>query len=191
MGVLIALLKSDQDWDALYASITRRKGIPAVIATLDYLKDLGATSALIEEEYLDRDFTAEFSAFYSKVFKRYSKDCLRIHFFLEDKRRMLQNSCSVEFKKFIMQHDLPRFVWVTEFGTLDSLNTTDDGSAGIFSHAVIDATSSQYWEGRSIYHAPGYACRWFRNPQDPFGPYIQGMLPIPNDVAYGMKIRGT
>lgn len=36
---------------------------------------------VVEEDYVDKDFQDEFSAFYSKAFKTYSPRCVRLHFF--------------------------------------------------------------------------------------------------------------
>jgi hypothetical protein len=42
---------------------------------------LGCATILIEENYIDRDFKAEYSAFYSKRFNLPSACCTRLHFF--------------------------------------------------------------------------------------------------------------
>ena len=46
-----------------------------------YLADLGATSVLEEPSYFDRDYLAEFSAFYAVSAAGYSNLCQRLHFF--------------------------------------------------------------------------------------------------------------
>jgi hypothetical protein len=51
------------------------------------LRDLGAAAALIEDDYLDRDFSEAYSAYYAKTFKRHSKICTRVLLF----------SCSLSF----------------------------------------------------------------------------------------------
>ena len=106
------------------------------------------------------------------------------------KHRMMQNAVAQDFKSVLLYHDLPRFVWVTEFGTINSLNDSDFKTRRIFSHAVIDATSSKYWEGRCIFHAPGFGLRWFHNPQDVFGSYKDAVTPIMDDQPYYPKLRG-
>jgi hypothetical protein len=45
------------------------------------MTDAGAVSVVIETDYLDRDFSAEFSEFYSKLFSRYRRQTQRVHFF--------------------------------------------------------------------------------------------------------------
>ena len=61
------------------------------------------------------------------------------------KESLVGNNCSVETKNAVFKQSMPRFVWVTEFGTRDSLNTLDESAVRIFSHAVIDATSNMLW----------------------------------------------
>lgn len=46
-----------------------------------YLEDLRATSAIEEQGYFDRDYLAEFAAFYGVSAKGYPNICRRIHFF--------------------------------------------------------------------------------------------------------------
>lgn len=38
-------------------------------------------SVIVEEDYVDKDYQDEFSAFYSKSFKKYPSRCVRLHFF--------------------------------------------------------------------------------------------------------------
>jgi len=107
------------------------------------------------------------------------------------KQRMIRNSCAPSLKDAILRQSLPRFVWVTEFGTRASFNDLDDKNVRIFSHVVVDATSSAFWEGRCIFHAPGFVWRWYHDPAAPFNDYVNAMVPIADDVSYGIKIRGT
>lgn len=46
-----------------------------------YLRDLGAVSVIEEQNYFDRDYLAEFSAFYSLSSRGYPNICRRLHFF--------------------------------------------------------------------------------------------------------------
>lgn len=46
-----------------------------------YLADLGAQSVLEEPHYFDRDYLAEFAAFYSTSSRGYSNSCRRVHTF--------------------------------------------------------------------------------------------------------------
>ena len=49
-----------------------------------YLADLGSTVTLVEPRYFDRDYLAEFAAFYSISAAGYPNHCRRIHFFKSD-----------------------------------------------------------------------------------------------------------
>lgn len=49
-----------------------------------YLKDRAATATLIEPHYFDRDYLAEFQAFYSTSSRGYRNVCRRLHFFSGD-----------------------------------------------------------------------------------------------------------
>ncbi len=77
------------------------------------------------------------------------------------KNRILRSSASDVLKSVCLAQDLPRFVWVTKFGTVDSLNHIDVKDRSVFSHAIIDATSSNLWQSMLLFHAPGMAMRWY------------------------------
>lgn len=50
-----------------------------------YLREvLGVQSYLLEEHYIDRDYSADYQYFYARVFRDYDRYCKRIHFFSED-----------------------------------------------------------------------------------------------------------
>jgi hypothetical protein len=50
----------------------------------DHALALGAKFLLIEEPYIDRDYSADFVAFYSSVFKTYPRHTKRLHLFQQD-----------------------------------------------------------------------------------------------------------
>lgn len=52
---------------------------------LSYLDELGATTVLRESRYFDRDYLAEFAAFYGVSAHGYSNTCERLHFFAGSK----------------------------------------------------------------------------------------------------------
>ena len=78
-------LNEDADWTKLLLSIGG-DGLPSRAAAniVEKLRELGAKSALVENDYLDRDYSDEFSAFYSKLFQRYRRHTRRLHFFRAD-----------------------------------------------------------------------------------------------------------
>lgn len=57
-----------------------------------YLDDLGAKSILIEPTYFDRDYLAEFAAFYCTSSAGYPNICRRFHFFRRVRRRSRSDS---------------------------------------------------------------------------------------------------
>jgi hypothetical protein len=59
--------------------LSKRSGQASYL--LYYFADLNAQSLLVEPTYFDRDYLAEFSAFYSTSAKGYSNCCRRIHYF--------------------------------------------------------------------------------------------------------------
>lgn len=106
------------------------------------------------------------------------------------KVRMMRNIVGEDYKSILLYQELPRFVWITEFGTRKSLNYLGNESRRIFSHAVIDATASDHWECRSMFHAPGFGKRWFHNDMEPFGDYKDAVTPVLDDQPYCPKVRG-
>lgn len=62
---------------------------------IEYFNDLGATSVLEEPNYFDRDYLAEFTAFYGISSKGYPNICRRIHVFsVPLNRSKLRNAAS-------------------------------------------------------------------------------------------------
>jgi hypothetical protein len=59
--------------------------IRPILSTLDAVKNppLLCQTVIFEYDYIDLDYQDEFSAFYSKAFKRYPACCVRLHFFSE------------------------------------------------------------------------------------------------------------
>ena len=107
------------------------------------------------------------------------------------KARMLANDIGTDFKRGLLYHEFPRYVWVTEFGTLESLNHINFKARRIFSHAVIDATASKFWESRCMFHAPGFGLRWYHDPDNIFGDYKDAVTPVADDAEYYPKFRGS
>lgn len=106
------------------------------------------------------------------------------------KARLLRNICAETVKQGLLTHDLPKYVWVTEFGTLASTNTLDIPSKRIFAHVVIDATSSHLQLSQLFFHAPGMMVRWSNNAEAPHEPYQAETIRIKDDRSYHPKVRG-
>jgi hypothetical protein len=72
-------------WQKLETFLAERQTNTQIVPTLvAHLKALNALSALVEEEYIDRDFSEAYSAYYAKTFRRHSKLCTRVLFFASD-----------------------------------------------------------------------------------------------------------
>jgi len=76
-------LKSDDDWGGLPAKLGLEDRRPLRALLEDY-RALGALGCIVEAPYIDRDFSAAFTAFYAGLFHPYRKDCTRVHFFGAD-----------------------------------------------------------------------------------------------------------
>lgn len=73
-------LAGEPDWVDLQENLAGFTS-PVVANLLEQLKVAGARWALVEEDYLDRDFSEEHRAFYGRVFRNFPKRCRRFHFF--------------------------------------------------------------------------------------------------------------
>lgn len=74
-------LSTDSDWIGLHEQIDPTLGNAAVERLLAQLRAAGARSALVENAYLDADYSAEFSGFYSRLFRQFRRHCRRLDFF--------------------------------------------------------------------------------------------------------------
>lgn len=82
MTISVLELDSQQRWTDLEAFLGAGQGNALITSNIvRHLHELGARSALIDDDYIDRDFSEAFSAYYAKTFKRHSKVCKRILFF--------------------------------------------------------------------------------------------------------------
>lgn len=106
------------------------------------------------------------------------------------KARMLANEIHSDCKDQLIYMDLPKFVWVTEFGRLTDISHSDRRQQMIFAHAVVDATASRYWEARLLFHAPGILVRWLHNSENVYGDYKKDEIIVAEDVPYRPKLRG-
>lgn len=77
-------LGDEPSWVDLHASIDPGLTNHALSSIFEQLKTSGAAVAIVEERYLDRDYSAEFSSFYSRLFEQYGRFCRRYHFFSRD-----------------------------------------------------------------------------------------------------------
>ncbi|MCV3734971.1 hypothetical protein OCK02_02050 [Rhizobium sp. TRM96647] len=107
------------------------------------------------------------------------------------KHRMLRNGLADATKGLLNSTELPRYVWVTEFGTLNSFSPVNRFERRIFAHCVVDATAKNMGEDSCLFfHAPGAVVRRAHDVAEPYGPYDLSTHAIIDDQAYYPKLRG-
>jgi len=106
------------------------------------------------------------------------------------RERMLRNECAESLKAAIIRHALPKYVWVTEFGTLASLNSLNPSEKRVSAHAVVDATSSELHYSQLIFHGPGLCATWSNNSATPHQAFEGKLIQIKDDKPYYPKVRG-
>lgn len=104
------------------------------------------------------------------------------------RKRILANTCSPTIKQHLLAQDLPRYVWVTEFGTASDLNMLDEADMKVFGHCVVDATSNISIGGVCVFHAPGILVM-FADSGSPLS-WKSASLAISDDGRYQAKVRG-
>lgn len=77
-------LETETDWEAFLNQIGLTLQHPLLQNIVSSLKSAGTQGCIFEDAYLDRDFSASYSRFYSTLFKPYRKYCKRLHFFREN-----------------------------------------------------------------------------------------------------------
>jgi hypothetical protein len=88
MAIRVLALDTPQRWTDLETFLGSGQSNQLITTNLvRHLRELGARAALIDDDYIDRDFSEAFSAYYAKTFKRHSKVC----------RRVLLFACELDF----------------------------------------------------------------------------------------------
>lgn len=64
--------------------MTQQVGHRPVELLEEYLQAVSAKTAVIEDDYIDRDYIEDYASFYARSFRRYNRKCNRVHFFLND-----------------------------------------------------------------------------------------------------------
>lgn len=82
-NVTVHQLATEEHWQAFSVGLAVSDG-GLLSALFCRLRDAGASSAIHEHAYIDRDFSAAYSSFYSTLFRPYLKYCSRLHFFGKD-----------------------------------------------------------------------------------------------------------
>ena len=88
-------LDTEDAWESL--AHTLGGGHPEVVhSTIRHLRILGAKSYVLEDPYIDRDYSADYLQFYARTFRTHARHCKRAHFFSEDICPLLRQSRSTE-----------------------------------------------------------------------------------------------
>lgn len=175
----VGSLDAAADWTTLEQELG--DGHPEVVRnTIRHLKILGAKSYVLEDPYIDRDYSADYLEFYARTFRTHARHCRRAHFFSKDvsplvsaslstasgyRRHIAGGNASDNLKDALLDLHLPHFNWITEIFTVDSNNHVSAGMRRMYGHTIIDATSTG--KGRDailMLHLPGLV---FTNSVDP------------------------
>lgn len=75
------------DTDGAWASLADAlgDGHPEVVgSTIRHLRILGVKSYVLEDPYIDRDYSSDYLHFYARTFRTHARHCKRAHFFSDD-----------------------------------------------------------------------------------------------------------
>lgn len=86
-------LDSEDDWSRL-AEVLGGGGLDVVDNTLRHLRVLGARFYVVEDPYIDRDYSADYLHFYARTFRAHKRHCKRVHFFSSDMSPVLREPLS-------------------------------------------------------------------------------------------------
>ena len=88
-------LDTAETWAKLAADLG--DGHPEVVhSTIRHLRILGVKSYVLEDPYIDRDYSADYLHFYARTFRTYPRHCKRAHFFTDDISSLLGEPRSAE-----------------------------------------------------------------------------------------------
>ena len=91
----VELLDSQDDWSRL-AEALGGEDLDVVRNTLRHLRVLGAKSYVLEDPYIDRDYSADYLHFYARTFREHERQCKRVHFFSGDISPLLSRPLSTD-----------------------------------------------------------------------------------------------
>ena len=88
-------LDTAETWAKLAADLG--DGHPEVVhSTIRHLRILGVKSYVLEDPYIDRDYSADYLHFYARTFRTHPRHCKRAHFFTDDISSLLGELWSAE-----------------------------------------------------------------------------------------------
>lgn len=97
----------ESEWDTFRSSILDNRSNPAFSSILDRIRNAGGGFCVVEDPYYERDYTDEYSAFYARQFRLYSRLTKRLLFFRPDKDIPVTDTASlINFLKKASSSDL-------------------------------------------------------------------------------------
>ena len=91
----VDLLDSPESWSHL-ADLLGGEGVDVVRNTIRHLRVLNVKSYVLEDPYIDQDYSSDYSQFYARTFQTYERYCKRVHFFSSDITSLLQRPLSTD-----------------------------------------------------------------------------------------------
>ena len=88
-------LDSQAAWSRL-ADVLGGWGLVVVRNTIRHLRVLDAKSYVVEDPYIDRDYSADYLHFYARTFRAHERYCKRVHFFSNDISPLLSRPLSTD-----------------------------------------------------------------------------------------------
>ena len=89
------LLDSPNAWTNL-AQALGGENSGLVLNILRHLRVLGAKSFVVEDPYIDRDYSTDYLHFYARTFRTHDRHCKRVHFFSDDITPLLRRPLSTQ-----------------------------------------------------------------------------------------------
>ncbi|MGJ5208135.1 hypothetical protein [Bradyrhizobium sp. HKCCYLR20261] len=83
-SISVRKMDSEDDWRALVSALAPVDPPDPMSNILRHLKAGGIKSIVVENDYLDRDFSEEYTVFYAKLFRPHRRHARRMHFFRSD-----------------------------------------------------------------------------------------------------------
>ena len=89
----VGSLDSERAWLRLAADLGGA-GLEVVDNAIRHLRGLNAKCYVLEDPYIDRDYSADYTQFYAGTFRTHERHCKRAHFFSQDISHLLQRPLS-------------------------------------------------------------------------------------------------
>ena len=91
----VEALDSAAAWSRL-AQALGGAGLDVVRNTIRHLRVIGVKCYVLEDPYIDRDYSADYAQFYALTFHAHERHCKRVHFFSRDISPLLHRPLSTD-----------------------------------------------------------------------------------------------